>query len=269
MNTKQELLARLQQISSEQLGVREQKITEDSTWAALGADSLDRLAMSRAVEDAFSVEIPHQVGEQLNTVGETLDHLLNLIALRGEISSIRIEAASTNQQWAEILGIRTQVFTMEYGFSVKPLPGPVDKRVWHFLARDNNDPVGTLSVVDTTGDRQLHKTYRLQFPESERVARYAQCAILKGYRQQGIFKKLIDAAERAIIRPNGFTSGWLLYPAAQARSSVLTRSLGFTAEAPLLTTEFGHCHALVRRESDVLKMSGIEESYPVCAICPI
>lgn len=269
MNTKQELLARLQQISSEQLGVREQEITEDSTWAALGADSLDRLAMSRAVEDAFSVEIPHQVGEQLNTVGETLDHLLNLIASRGEISSIRIEAATTNQQWAEILGIRTQVFTMEYGFSVKPLPGPVDKRVWHFLARDNNDPVGTLSVVDTTGDRQLHKAYRLQFAENDRVARYAQCAILKGYRQRGIFKKLIDAAERVVIRPHGFTYGWLLYPAEQARSSVLTRSLGFSAEAPLLTTEFGSCHALVRRESGVLEMSGIEETYPAWETCPI
>jgi acyl carrier protein len=76
MNPKQELLARLREISSVQLGVPQAEVTEDSTWARLGADSLDRLAMSRAVEDEFRVDIPHAVGERLNTVGETVDHLL-------------------------------------------------------------------------------------------------------------------------------------------------------------------------------------------------
>jgi acyl carrier protein len=82
MNARQEILMRLQGIISEQLGVRQEQITEESTWRQLGADSLDRLAMSLAVENAFDVEIPHSSGERLNTVGKTVDHLLSLTAAR-------------------------------------------------------------------------------------------------------------------------------------------------------------------------------------------
>jgi acyl carrier protein len=266
MDTKQELLTRLQQIGSEQLGVQQEDITEETTWTQLGADSLDRLEMSRAVENEFRVEIPHTVGEQLNTVGKTVDHLLALIAARKDISDIRIEAVTRNQQWAEMLGIRTQVFTIERGFSFKPLPGPGKMGVWHFLARDSQDAIATLSVVDTTGDCQVHQRYRLSFGKNDRVARYAQLAILKPYRKRDIFKALIEAAESAVIRPNGFAVGWLLYPAAQARSSMLIRNLGFTAEAPLLTTEFGKCHVLVRRESS---WPPFEEPFPNVETCPI
>jgi acyl carrier protein len=257
---------RLQQISSEQLGVQQEEITEDSTWAQLGADSLDRLEMSRAVENEFMVEIPHTVGERLNTVGETVDHLYSLIAVRKESPNIRIEAVTSNQQWAEMLGIRTQVFTLEHGFSFKALPGPGETGVWHFLARDNRDPVGTLSVVDTTADCQTHQRYRLRVGENDRVARYAQLAILKPYRKRGIFRMLIETAQSAVIRPNGFAFSWLLYPAEQTRSSKLTRFLGFTAEAPLLTTEFGKCHVLVRHESS---WPPLEESFPNVETCPI
>ena len=269
MNTKQELLTRLQQISSEQLGVQQEEITEKSTWIQLGADSLDRLEMSRAVENEFMVEIPHTVGERLNTVGETVDHLFSLIAVRKDTSNIRIEAVTTNQQWAEMLGIRTQVFTIERGFSFKPLPGPEETGVWHFLARDNHDAIATLSVVDTTGDSRVHQRYRLHFGRNDRIARYAQLAIIKPYRKRDIFKALLEAAETAVIRPNRFVVGWLLYPAAQARSSMLIRSLGFTVEAPLLTTEFGKCHVLVRRESHLPRINWAAEPLPIIETCPI
>jgi acyl carrier protein len=269
MEAKQEILTRLQPIISEQLGVQQEEITEESTWTQLGTDSLDRLAMSLAIEEAFKVGIPHLVGERLNTVGETVDHLLTLMAARSDISNIRIEAATTNRQWAEMLGIRTQVFTIEHGFSFRPLPGPGETGAWHFLARDNLDAIGTLSVVDTTGDRQGHQRYSLSFGENDRVARYAQLAILKPYRKRGIFKMLIETAQSTVIRPNGFAVGWLLYPAAHAGSSMLTQRLGFTAEALLLTTEFGICHALVRRESSLPRFNWTEESFPIVETCPI
>jgi acyl carrier protein len=269
MDARQELLTHLKQISSEQLGVQLGDIAEESTWAQLGADSLDRLAMSRAIEDTFKVEIPHTVGERLNTVGQTADHLLALIAARREISDIRIEAATTNQQWAEMLGIRTQIFTIECGFSFKHLPGPGEAGVWHFLARDNHDAIGTLSVVDTTADRQVHQRYRLSFGKDDRVARYAQLAILKRYRKRDIFKTLIEAAQSTVIRPNGFSIGWLLYPAAHVRSSMLTRCLGFTAQAPLLTTEFGSCHALVRHEASWPQVNRAEDSFPIAETFPV
>jgi GNAT superfamily N-acetyltransferase len=197
-----------------------------------------------------------------------VEHLLTLIAVRREISNIRTEAVSTNQQWAEVLGIRTQVFTIENGFSVRPLPGPGERGVWHFLARDNRDAIGALTIVDTTGDRQVHQRYRLSFGNNDRVARYAQLAILKAYRKRGIFKMLIESAQSTVIRPNEFSVGWLLYPAAHARSSMLTR-LGFSVEKPLLTTEFGSCHVLTRRESSLPRVSWADESFPSVETCPI
>jgi GNAT superfamily N-acetyltransferase len=183
--------------------------------------------------------------------------------------NIRIEAATTSQQWAEMSRIRTQVFSVEYGFLFKPLPGPGKTGVWHFLARDNRDAVGALSVVDTTRDRQVHQRYQLSFGQNDRVARYAQLAILRPYRKRGIFERLIETAQSTVIRPNGFTVVWLLYPAARARASMLTERLGFNAEAPLLTTEFGSCHVLIRREPSLPQVNGNEESFPIVETCPI
>jgi acyl carrier protein len=269
MNAKQELLARLQQIISEQLGVQQEEITGKSSWAQLGADSLDRLGMSQAIEAAFDVDIPHSVGERLNTVAETTEHLLTLIAARKDASNIRIEAMASDQQWGEVAAVRTQVFKREYGFSFEPLPGPGETGMWHFVARDNRGVIGTLSVVDTTGDRQVHQRYLLSFGENERVARYAQLAVLKPYRKCGISRKLIETAQNTVIRPNGFAVEWLLYPAAHTRSSMLTKDLGFIPEAPLLATEFGSCHALIRRESRLPQINGTEESFPVLTTCPV
>jgi acyl carrier protein len=260
MDARQEFLTRLKQIISQQLGIRQEEITEKSTWTQLGADSLDRLGLSLAVENAFKVDIPHGVGERLNTVGETVDHLLTLIAKRSGISNnVQVETVTTAQQWAEMSRIRNQVFAIEHGFSVRPLPGPEETKVWHFLARDNGDPIGTLSVVDTTGDRQVHQRYRLNFGENDRAARYAQLAILKPYRKRGIFEMLIETAQSTVIRPNEFDFAWLLYPAVYAHSSKLTQRLGFTPEAHLLTTEFGNCHVLVRRESSFRQVNWMED----------
>jgi len=75
MDAKQELLAHLYQVISAHLGVQVESINEKSTWAQLGADSLDRLELSQAIEDKFNVDIPYRVGEHLNTVGETLQFL--------------------------------------------------------------------------------------------------------------------------------------------------------------------------------------------------
>src|SRR5262249_3747859 len=159
---------------------------------------LDRLEMSLAIEGSLNVDIPHSVGERLNTVGETVDHLLTLRLAPGDISNIRIESVTTNQQWNEMCSIRTQVFSTEYGFSVSPLLTPGEAGVWHFLARNDHETIGTLSVVDTTGDHDVHQLYRLPFAENERSARYAQLAILKPYRKHGIFKMLIDAAQNTV-----------------------------------------------------------------------
>jgi len=269
MESKQELLTQLQQIISEQLGVQKEEITAGSTWIQLGADSLDRLEMSLAVEEAFHVDIPHSVGERLNSVGETVDHLSARIAAQKDATNVRIEAVTTNQQWAEMAKIRTQVFTIEYGFSFRPLAGPAKPGVWHLLVRQNFDAIGTLSVIDTTVDRRLHRRYQLSFGAKERVARYAQLALLRPYRKRGIFEMLMKAAQNTIIRPNGFTVGWLLYPAAHVHSSMLTQQLGFSAGTPVLATEFGSCRALIRRESSLQTVTVNEEFLHIVETCPI
>jgi len=269
METKQELLTRLQQIIGDHLGLEHSTVTETCTWKDLGADSLDRLAMSLAVEEAFKVSIPHEVGERLNTVRDTVDHLRALVSMPRVANDVLIEPVTTNQQWAEMLGVRTQVFTIEGGFSFKPLPGPREKGIWHFLARDNHDAVGTLSIVDTTRDSKLHQRYKLCFRENDRVARYAQLAILGPYRKSGIFEMLMETAQRTVIHPNEFTAGWLLYPAAQVRSSRLTRCLGFAAQSPLLSTEFGVCHAMVRREPNLAHVNLAEAAFHMIDTCPI
>lgn len=183
--------------------------------------------------------------------------------------NIRIEAVTTHRQWTETSGIRTQIFTIECGFPFRPLPGPGETGVWHFLARDKHDAVGTLSVVDTTGDQDVHQRYRLSFGANNRVARYSQLAILTRYRKRGIMEKLIEAAQSTVIRPNGFAAGWLLYPAVHARSSRRIQSLGFTAETLLLATEFGNCHAWIRREPGLPHVNWTEESFPIVDTCPI
>lgn len=121
--------------------------------------------------------------------------------------------------------------------------------------------------MDTTGNRPVHLHNRLSFGEKERVARYTQLAILKPYRKRGIFEMLIETAQRTVIRPHGFTVEWLLYPAARAYSCKLTRCLGFTAETPTLTTEFGKCHVLVRRESSLPQVSETEKPFSAIENC--
>ena len=260
MNTKRELLARLRQIIREHLGVEEEEITENSTWSDLGADSLDRLDISLAIESSLNVDIPHLVGERLNTVGQTVDHLLILMRAPSDACNIRIETVTTWQQWVAVSKIRTQVFTEEHGFSFTPLPEPGEKGVWHFLAADKEDPIGTLSVIDTTHDRQLHERCRLSFGVNDRVARYAQLAILKSYRNRGILKMLIENAQSRVIRPNGFVLEWLLYPAVHAQSSMLIQELGFKAQGTVLNTEFGRCHVLIHRGASLSQASETQES---------
>jgi acyl carrier protein len=259
MDTRDELLMRMEELVAAHLEVRQGEIEEESTWAELGADSLDRLDLSLAIEDEFNVDIPHIVGERLNTVGETVDHIWTLKGADKGRSRIWIEEATTNQHWTEMAGVRTRVFSNEHGFQFGPLPGPGHAKVWHFLARDNQDAIGTLSVLDTTGDRETHRRYGLNFGENDRVARYAQLAILAPYRRGGIFKMLIETAQNGVVRANGFEFSWLLYPAAHVHRTILTRSLGFTAETPVLRTEFGRCRVLVQKESTSGWMNPVQQ----------
>jgi GNAT superfamily N-acetyltransferase len=164
--------------------------------------------------------------------------------------NIHINPAETIHQWTTVFKIRTQVFTNEWGFSFDPLPGPGAQGVWHFLASDDRGHgIATLSIVDTTLDLDLHQRYHMRFPQDDRVARYAQLAVLRPYRGLGIPEQMIQVSQSHVIHPESFDYGWLLFPAGRTADSQLTKSLDFKAHPAVLTTEFGACQVLIRDET--------------------
>lgn len=62
---------KVKDLISEQLDVKADDITEDSTIQDdLGADSLDVVDLVMAIEDEFGVEIPEDQVENIKTVGD-------------------------------------------------------------------------------------------------------------------------------------------------------------------------------------------------------
>lgn len=67
---------RVKEIVIEQLGVTASLVTPDAKFLEdLGADSLDVVELSMAVEDEFGVEIPDEEGEKLKTVSDLIKYL--------------------------------------------------------------------------------------------------------------------------------------------------------------------------------------------------
>ena len=67
---------RVKKIVVEHLGVDEDKIVEKASFIDdLGADSLDTVELVMAFEEEFGVEIPDEVAETIQTVGDAIKHL--------------------------------------------------------------------------------------------------------------------------------------------------------------------------------------------------
>ena len=63
-------------IVAEQLGVEKDKISHDSHFVNdLGADSLDTVELVMELEEEFEINIPDETAEQIQTVGEAIDHI--------------------------------------------------------------------------------------------------------------------------------------------------------------------------------------------------
>ena len=73
MSTVQE---RVRQIVVEQLGVKEDEVSPDSSFVDdLGADSLDTVELVMALEEEFNCEIPDDEAEKITTVQEAIDYI--------------------------------------------------------------------------------------------------------------------------------------------------------------------------------------------------
>ncbi|BGI51008.1 MAG: hypothetical protein ArsCj_2960 [Arsenophonus endosymbiont of Ceratovacuna japonica] len=71
---------RVKKIITEQLGVKEEEITINSSFVEdLGADSLDTVELVMALEEEFNTEIPDEEAEKITTVQAAIDYINNEI----------------------------------------------------------------------------------------------------------------------------------------------------------------------------------------------
>ena len=67
---------RVKQIVVEQLGVKEEEVSGDSSFVDdLGADSLDTVELVMALEEEFNCEIPDEEAEKITTVQQATDYI--------------------------------------------------------------------------------------------------------------------------------------------------------------------------------------------------
>jgi acyl carrier protein len=71
-----ELIEKIKQIISEQLGVDEAEVTSSASFVDdLGADSLDQVELVMALEEAFGLEISDEDAEKMRTVQDAIDYI--------------------------------------------------------------------------------------------------------------------------------------------------------------------------------------------------
>jgi acyl carrier protein len=74
--TKKEVVEKVRQIVSEQLGVDEAEVTPSASLIDdLGADSLDQVELVMALEEAFHMEVGDEDAEKILTVQNAIDYV--------------------------------------------------------------------------------------------------------------------------------------------------------------------------------------------------
>ena len=67
---------KVKDIIVEQLGVNPEQVTQSASFIEdLGADSLDTVELVMAVEEEFSVEVPDEDAEKLQSVGDVVKYI--------------------------------------------------------------------------------------------------------------------------------------------------------------------------------------------------
>jgi len=67
---------RVRQIIADQLGLEASEITDKAAFVEdLGADSLDRVELIMAFEEAFGLEIPDEDADKIATVQDAVDYI--------------------------------------------------------------------------------------------------------------------------------------------------------------------------------------------------
>ena len=67
---------KISEIIVEQLGVKPEEVVPEASFVDdLGADSLDTVELVMALEEEFSIEIPDEDAEQIQTVGDAIRYI--------------------------------------------------------------------------------------------------------------------------------------------------------------------------------------------------
>lgn len=70
------LFEEVREVVSTQLGIKPEQITAESFFLDdLGADSLDLVELTLALEERFGIEIPDEDGEKMRTVGDVIKYI--------------------------------------------------------------------------------------------------------------------------------------------------------------------------------------------------
>lgn len=161
-----------------------------------------------------------------------------------------------------IMRIRQQVFERELGIKLAFSGASDNGHATYLLARAGFDeePVGCLCVLDTSGDNELHAKFGLKFGPLARVARYTHLAVLKPYRGMNVPLALMVKAHHSVIVPRQFDYTWLLFDAERAGDSFLSRRLCFTPLPETFVSEYGCRRPLVRDERSPYARQAIRQS---------
>lgn len=70
-----EIFEKVRSLISEQLDVEEDKITLETTFEDIDADSLDVVELVMALEEEFNLEIADEEVEKIKTVGDIINYI--------------------------------------------------------------------------------------------------------------------------------------------------------------------------------------------------
>lgn len=68
---------RVKALIVELLGVDAAKVVDKATFEDLGADSLDTVEIVMAIEEEFGIQVTDEAVEQMHTVGDVVDFVVN------------------------------------------------------------------------------------------------------------------------------------------------------------------------------------------------
>ena len=81
MTTRDELLAQLTRILTDEFGVPADDVTADATFESLGLDSLDLVEVTMVVDEELGVRIPDERLSDITTPGDAVDVIAELTSV--------------------------------------------------------------------------------------------------------------------------------------------------------------------------------------------